>query len=160
MKPRLLAFVMGFCFITITVFSQSDLGGTYSGDGNEFLLTFKKNKNAVVQFTAAYAKASQFALSNGWKNGDVKFEGKLLNENTLEVKYYQMRAANDVCGPVKVITIDGPFRASVKTVKIDAHRSKRTIQFAFPDYYLNPETCKWVAHGFDKEVYFSKIDNN
>jgi hypothetical protein len=158
MKPRLLILLIGFCFGTMSVFSQSNLTGIYSGDGNEFLLTFKKSKDNQVRFTATYSKASQLALSNGWKNGDLKFEGKLLNENALEVKYYQMRAANDVCGPVKIITIDGPFRASLKTVKVDEHKSKRIIQFVFPDYYLNPETCRWVAHGYDKEVYFSKID--
>lgn len=142
----------------MSVFSQSNLSGIYSGDGNEFLLTFKKGKNNDVEFTATYSKASQLALSNGWNNGDLKFEGRLLNENVLEIKYYQMRAANDICGPVKVITIDGPFRASIKTTKVDAHKSKRIIQFTFPDYYLSPETCRWVAHGFDKEVYFFKIE--
>ncbi len=157
MKSPLWIFLTIFCFATIPVYSQSNLGGIYAGDGNEFVLTFRKNKNEV-QFTAVYSKASQLALSNGWNNGDVKFEGKVLDENTLEIKYYQMRAANEICGPVKIITIDGPFRASVKTEKIDGRKSKTIIQFSFPDYYLNPETCRWVAHGFDKEVYFSRIE--
>lgn len=158
MKPRPLILLLGFCFGTISVFPQSNLSGIYSGDGNEFLLTFKKNKSDEIEFTATYAKASHLALSNGWRNGDLKFEGKLLNEHVLEIKYYQMRASNNACGPVKIITIDGPFRASLKTVKVDEHKSKSIIQFTFPDYYLNPATCRWVPHGFDKEVYFSKID--
>jgi hypothetical protein len=91
----------------------------------------------------------------GWRDGDDIFEGTYVNDITLHIDWYKIRASSSNCGDRYLYLND--FAVTIKYYPHYSGGNRPSIAFYYDGHQLRTSDCKWEPKGYrDEAIYLQK----